>query len=118
MLAMLNWRSGSHLHDPHTTTYAVPNEGTYRGCDNTCAQGDKLVGLPLDLQTKRSVLRNCLENREAHLMRGTWWHLLARPLPQDENAPVRGLETLQQRRRASCAPVVRSPRPRSAGGGI
>ena len=29
-------------------------------CDSTCAQVDKLVGLPVDPQTKWSVLHNCL----------------------------------------------------------
>ena len=40
-------------------------------CDSTCAQVDKLVGLPLDPQTKWSVLHNCLQQREAHLKRDT-----------------------------------------------
>ena len=76
-------------------------------------------------------------------MRNTWWHLLAAPLRQVKDALVRGmrdiigvtnltdqqkvqvqlphrhgLATLERRRRDSCAPVVCSPRPRSAGGGI
>ena len=34
-------------------------------CDRLCAQANKLVGLPLDPQTKRSVLHNCLQHREA-----------------------------------------------------
>ena len=40
-------------------------------CDTTCAHVDKLVGLPLDPQTKWSVLHNCLQQREAHLKRDT-----------------------------------------------
>ena len=60
-------------------------------CDGTCAQVDKLVGLPPDPQTKWSVLHNCLQHREAHLMRNTWWHLLAAPLRQVEDALVRGM---------------------------
>ena len=60
-------------------------------CDSTCAQVDKLVGLPLDPQTKWSVLHNCLQHREAHLMRNTWGHLLAAPLRQVEDALVRSM---------------------------
>ena len=60
-------------------------------CDSTCAQVDDLVGLPLHPQAKCSVLHNCLQHREAHLMRNTWWHLLAAPLLQVEDALVRGM---------------------------
>ena len=52
---------------------------------------DKLVGLPLDPQTKWSVLHKCPQHREAHLMRNTCWHLLAAPLRQVEDALVRGM---------------------------
>ena len=37
------------------------------------------------------MLHNCLQHREAHLMRNTWWHLLAAPLRQVEDALVRGM---------------------------
>ena len=60
-------------------------------CDSTCAQVDKLVGLPLDAQTKWSLLHNCLQHREAHLVRNTWWHLLVAPLGQVEDALVRSM---------------------------
>ena len=30
MLSMLTWRSSSHLHDVHSTTYFVPNEDANR----------------------------------------------------------------------------------------
>ena len=60
-------------------------------CDSTGAQVDKLVGLPLDPLTKWSVLHNCLQQCEAHLMRNTWWHLLAAPLRQVEDALNRGM---------------------------
>ena len=60
-------------------------------CDSTCARVDKLFGLPLDPQTKWSVLHNCLQHRAAHLMQNTWWHLLAAPLRQVKDALVRGM---------------------------
>ena len=60
-------------------------------CDSTCAQVDKLVGLPLDPQTKWSVLHSCLQRHEAHSIRNTWLHLLAAPLRRVENALVRGM---------------------------
>ena len=60
-------------------------------CDSTCAQVDTLVGLPLDPQTKWSVLYDFLEHREAHFMRYTWLHLLAAPLRQIEDALVCGM---------------------------
>ena len=125
---------------------------SYRSISSSAvtAQVDKLVGLPLDPQTKWSVLHNCLPQREAHSMRKTWWHLMAAPLRQVEDALVRGMcdvigvtsLTDQQLPRferaqvqlphrhsgmglrrfsedvATAAPVVRSPRPRSTGGGI
>ena len=60
-------------------------------CDRTCAQVDKLVGLLLDPQTKWNVLHNCQQQRKAHLVWNTWWHLLAAPLRQVEDALVRGM---------------------------
>ena len=60
-------------------------------CDSTCDQVEKLVGLPLDPQTKWSVLHNILQHREAHLMRITWWHRMAAPIRQVEVALVRGM---------------------------
>ena len=52
---------------------------------------DRLVGLPLDLQTQWNVLHNYQQNREAHLLRNTCWHLLAAPLRRVEDALVRGM---------------------------
>ena len=57
---------------------------------STCTQVDKLVKLPLDPHTKWSVLHIFLQHREAHFLRNTWWHLLAAPLRQVEDALVRG----------------------------
>ena len=37
-------------------------------CDRTCEQVEKLVGLPLDPQTKWCVPHHCLQHREAHLL--------------------------------------------------
>ena len=49
-------------------------------CDRTYEQVEKLVGLPLDPQTKWCVMHNCLQHREAHLLRHTLWVFLAHPL--------------------------------------
>ena len=62
-----------------------------RRCDITCEQIEKLVGLPLDPQTKWNVLHNCLEHREAHLLRNTMWMYLAVPLRQVETVMLRAV---------------------------
>ena len=52
-------------------SYAFRSQHIQQRCDSTCAQVDKLVRLPLDPQTKWSVLHNYLQHRETHLMRNT-----------------------------------------------
>ena len=63
-------------------------------CDSTCTHMYRLVGLPLDLQTKWSVPHDCLKNRKARFILNTWWHLLAAPLREFEGAQVRGIRNI------------------------
>ena len=54
-------------------------------CDRTCEHVEKLVGLPLDPQTKWCVLHNCLQHRGAHVLRNTLWVFPAQPLRRVED---------------------------------
>ena len=60
-------------------------------CQRTAELIDKLVGLPLRAQTQWAVLFNCLQHREAHLLRAVPWAALCEDLPKVEQATLQGL---------------------------
>jgi hypothetical protein len=72
-------------------TQAFVDAHVRQRCQRTVELIDKLVGLPLQSQSKWAVLFHCLQNREAHLLRNTPWTALREHLPAVEEATLRGL---------------------------
>ena len=70
--------------------HAIEEQVQHR-CDRTCEQVGTFVELPLDPQTKWCVLHNCLQHREAHLLRNTLWVFIAHPLRRVEDVLLQGM---------------------------
>eukprot|EP00892_Ulva_mutabilis_P011450 jgi/Ulvmu1/8678/UM047_0016.1 len=62
-----------------------------RRCKRTVELMQKLAGLPLAAQTRWAVLFQCLQHREAHLLRTTDWAHLEQPLMGVENASIHAM---------------------------
>lgn len=58
-------------------------------CNKTIALTEKLIGLPLDCQTKWTVLSQCVQHRRDHVLRKTRWCSLAEPMRKVEAARLR-----------------------------